>query len=122
MRAWTDQVLADVLVLTETHDRFNPGYASSCSSAPGRDGLHSPGHRWVTIWSKHTLEPLPTSDRERTTAARVHPEAAPAFLVYGMVLPWVGSSWRGHAPRGGAAFIEALRLQQSDWLNLRRQF
>lgn len=122
IRAWIERISADVLVLTETHDGFNPGYAYSCSSAPGRDGLHRPSHRWVSIWSKHALEPIPTSDRERTAAARVHPEAGQAFLVYGMVLPSVGSTWRGFPARGGTAFGEALRLQSSDWTQLRRRF
>jgi hypothetical protein len=122
MRAWTDQVSADVLVLTETHDAFSPGYAYRCASAPGRDGLHSLEHRWVTIWSKHEIEPLPASDRERTAAVRVFPVGEQPFVVCGVVLPWVGSAWRGHAPRGGVAFSEALRLQLSDWRNFRRMF
>jgi Endonuclease/Exonuclease/phosphatase family len=121
-RRWLDEIAADVLVLTETHDGFVPGYPFSCSSAPGRDGRHLALHRWVTVWSKFRLDPLVTADPERTTAVRIFPVQGAPFLVYGTVLPWIGSEWRGHASRGGVAFCESLKVQLGDWKKLRAQF
>ncbi len=118
MNVFTDQVQADVWVLTETHDRFTPGLAFSCSSEDGRDGSHNPGHRWVTIWSNSRLEPLVTSDKQRTTAARVFPQVGNPFVVYGTVLPWIGSEWQGHAATSGVAFGESLKVQAADWKQL----
>jgi hypothetical protein len=119
---WTHRIAADVWVLTETHDSFSPGLPFSCSSAAGRDGLHQPAHRWVTIWSSHRLEPLATNDPERTAATRVFCDVGPPFLVYGTVLPWIGSKWRNHPTAGGFAFREALKVQVSDWASLRLKF
>lgn len=53
-------------------------------------------------------EPLKTADEQRTAAARVTPESGAPFIVYGSVLPWVGSPWREHPSAGGAAFRAAL--------------
>lgn len=122
LRAHTDREGADVWVLTETHDGFTPGHAYAHSSSAGRDGLHKSEHRWVTIWSRYLLEPLETSDEERTTAAHVCPEGSAPFVVYGTVLPWEGSRWRGHPSAGGVAFREALAVQAADWMRLRREY
>jgi hypothetical protein len=119
MRRRTDEQGADVWVLTETHAGFTPGHPHSHSSAAGRDGLHKPEHRWATIWSRFPLEPIATSDEKRTAAARVLPESEAPFVVYGTVLPWVGSPWRGHPSAGGVAFREALAVQRTDWLRIR---
>lgn len=119
LRAWTDQVQADVYVLTETHDGFEPGHANCWSSDAGRDGSHHPAHRWVSIWSNERLEPIPTSDPKRTAAARVHPTDQEPFVVYGTVLPWMGSMWNGHHSKGGVAFRESLAVQLNDWRQLR---
>ncbi len=101
MRAYTDREQADVWVLTETHDGFSPGHGFSHSSAAGRDGLHNREHRWVTIWSRYPLDPLPISDEKRTAAARIKPESGPAFVIYGTVLPWIGSTWQEHPSAHG---------------------
>lgn len=122
LRTYTDPEQADVLVLTETNDGFNPGHAFSHSSTAGRDGLHKDGHRWVTIWSRHPMEPLRTSDKRRTAAARIKPESGTPFIVFGTVLPWIGSNWQEHPAAGGVAFREALAVQSADWLRLRREF
>lgn len=115
LRVFTDRIGADVWVLTETHDSFTPGHQFSCSSAEGRDGRHRPGHRWVSIWSTCELEPLPTSDAKRTVAARLHPKGSKPFIVYGCVLPWLGSAWEGYPAKGGVAFSESLKIQSADW-------
>lgn len=122
MRAYTDREQADVWVLTETHDGFSPGHGFSHSSAAGRDGLHNREHRWVTIWSRYPLDPLATSDEKRSAAARIKPESGPAFVIYGAVLPWIGSTWQEHPSAQGAAFRESLAVQAADWLKLRRDF
>ena len=71
MLKYLGQVDADLLVLSETHDGFNPGYMNVCSSAAGRDGRELKQHRWTSIWSDDELERLETKDKERTVAARV---------------------------------------------------
>jgi len=38
------------------------------------------------------------------------------------VLPWNGDNWRGYTSAGGVAFAEALKIQRTDWLSLRRRF
>ncbi len=122
IRYHTNREKADVWVLTETHDGFTPGHAFSHSSAPGRDGFHKHGHRWVSIWSRFPVEPLATSDENRTAAVRVVPESVSPFIVFGTVLPWIGSQWRGHPSRGGVAFREALSVQCADWIRLRNDY
>jgi len=115
---WLREVDADLWVLTETHDAITPGegYQALSTSASEREG--DPLERWVTIWSRYPLEPLATSDPERTVAARVaHPEEP--FSVYGTVLPWLGSAWRNVAAAHGEAFRAALELQLEDWKKLR---
>ena len=125
LREHTDRVGADVWVFTETHQDFTPGLPYACSSTEGRDRiprLDTSGDRWVMIWSRHRLEQLETSDPVRTVAARIYPEGANPFVVYGTVLPWNGDNWRGHFSTGGVDFGEALQLQQVDWLTLRDRF
>lgn len=122
IRLHTDREQADVWVLTETHDGFTPGHAYSHSSAPGRDRLHKPAHRWVTIWSRHPMAPLDTADKVRTAAARIHPDSGAPFVVYGTVLPWLGSTWLEHPSAGGVAFREAVRVQGADWVRLRQEY
>jgi len=76
--------------------------------------------RWTTIWSRFPIEPLAlTSDPIRAVAARIVPIGGAPIIVYGTVLPWLGSSWRGITARNGAAFSAALEAQASDWRALR---
>ena len=113
------QVAADLLVLTETHDGFNPGCKNVCSSIAGRDGKDLEQHRWASIWSNEELEPIETKDKERTVAAHVIPDKSEPFIVFATVLPWMGSGWRGYISKGGMAFRESLMVQKADWLRLR---
>lgn len=125
MRGHMDRENADVWVLTETHDGFNPGHTHthSHSSSPGRDnGTYLPEHRCVTIWSKFPAIPLVTTDKERTAATRITDSTGATFIVYGTVLPWVGSKWREHPSAGGVAFREALATQLNDWMRLRKEY
>ena len=116
------QVTADLLVLTETHDGFKPGYKNVCSSASGRDGKDLEQHRWASIWSNDELELLETNDKERTVAARVIPNKSEPFIVFATVLPWLGSTWHDHPSPGGVAFYESLKVQKADWQLLRDKY
>ena len=114
-----NRIASDLLVLTETHDGFNPGYENHCSSADGLRVDAGAGLRWATVWSNETLKVLGTSDESRTVAARVMPRNAEPFIVYATVLPWLGSKWRQYPSADGVAFQEALNLQKTDWLEIR---
>lgn len=124
LRQCTDEQNADVWVLTETHDVFSTGQAHSSSASARRDGtkLDGTGDRWVTITSKHPIQPLATTDGVRTHAARVSPKEIAPFVVFGTVLPWRGDKWRGFSSAGGVAFAEALKVQLADWRKLRAEF
>ena len=112
-------VAADVWVLTETHDSVIPGLDFQGVSTVGSDRPSEVGERWTTIWSRFPLEPLsPTSDPVRTVAARVLPPHGAPLIVYGTVLPWLGSRWRGIPGKDGRAFAAALACQESDWKKL----
>jgi hypothetical protein len=52
-------------------------------------------------------------------AARVVPTSGAPLVVFGTVLPWLGSSWSDITARNGAAFSAALEAQSSDWRALR---
>ncbi len=100
IRAHTDRERADIWVLTETHDGFTPGHAFSHSSAPGCDGDGEPEHRWVTIWSRHLIEPLTTSDLERQPPGSPRTRAIP-FSFTAPCSP--GSAARGTTTQAPAA-------------------
>jgi endonuclease/exonuclease/phosphatase family metal-dependent hydrolase len=114
-------VEADVWVLTETHDDVEPGPEYRSASTSGADRASGPGERWVSIWSRFPIEPLPsTSDPVRAVAARIAPARGTPLIVYGTVLPWLGSSWRGIEAVDGKAFEAALDVQAADWRAIRR--
>ena len=122
LRSYVDQEQADIWVLTEAHDGFSLGHPYSHSSAAGRDGKHKPEHHWVTVWSRFPMEQLTTSDEARTAAVRINWESCPPFIIFGTVLPWLGSEWRGFPSANGVAFREALAVQASDWKELRQAY
>jgi Endonuclease/Exonuclease/phosphatase family len=122
IRSHTDRVNADIWVLTEAHDAFTPGHAFTHSSSGGGDGHRHPQFRWVTIWSRYPVEPIDTSDDKRTAAVRVRPPSGAPFIVFGTVLPWIGSTWREHPSAGGVAFSAALSMQAEDWMQIRRDY
>lgn len=123
IRDWLHTIDADVWVLIETHDGVTPGPGYSCASSAEPDRASTSGERWVSIWSRYPIEQLPpTRDPARTVAARVMHPGAGAFLVYGTVLPWLGSTWRDYPARGGVAFRAALDAQVADWVDLRALF
>lgn len=116
VNAAINAIAADIIVLSETHDALDPGYAYQASSMEGRDGRHGKQHRWVGIHSNFRLEPQKTADACRTAAARIFHPSGP-ILVYGLVLPWKGSTWRDSATAD--AFAAALDLQIRDFSRLR---
>lgn len=105
---------ADVWVLTETDDRLSPGpdFAVVASGPPDRPGRDD--ERWVTIASRFPIVPVgPLSDPARSAAALVRPPGRTPLVVFGGVLPWRGSAWRGSG--GVAAYLAALEAQRDDW-------
>ena len=107
-------------VLTETHDSISPGPGFGRAATAGADRPGDSGERWTAIWSRFPIEALPpTSDPIRAVAARVVPPDGAPLIVYGTVLPWLGSPWREFAAANGRAFAEALEVQARDWRALR---
>jgi endonuclease/exonuclease/phosphatase family metal-dependent hydrolase len=106
---------ADVWVFSETHDVLSSSVASHLCSTRTQDRPCEDGERWVTIASRWALEPLATTDDARTAAALVHPPDACPFIVFGTVLPWLGSRWRDVDAPNGAAFAASLAVQLADW-------
>lgn len=114
------EIDADVWVLTESRRDLSPGpaYALVAESAPREEA--DADERWVTIWTR--LEggvPHVTRDDQFTACAKIAGRRDGALYVYGTVLPWRGSSWRGHASPDAQAYGEALSVQTDDWCELR---
>jgi endonuclease/exonuclease/phosphatase family metal-dependent hydrolase len=61
------------------------------------------------------------SDPARCAASLVSTPSAET-VVYGCVLPWNGSTWRGLPSKGGVAFEAAVTLYSGDWSRLRAAF
>lgn len=119
-RQWLSRIDADIWILTETHLGITPGnnYYSVASRMPDRPG--EDGERWVQIWVKTgELTPLDTSDEARTAAALLTLPNGQQWVLYGTVLPWLGSSWQEHPASQGQAFAAALAAQRGDWQQLR---
>ncbi len=117
----SESIRADVWILTETHASISPGPEFSVVTTEEPDPLHELGESWVSIWSRFPIERIgKTSDPSRAVAVRIVPEKARPLLIYGTVLPWVGSPWRDIPSKDGAAFSAALAAQLSDWVFLQR--
>jgi endonuclease/exonuclease/phosphatase family metal-dependent hydrolase len=113
---------ADVWILTETHTSLTPGADYRPVSSTGSDRKQEAGESWVTIWSRLEVLAMPqTVDPVRTACALLRMNGGRTLLVYGTVLPWLGSSWREHPATDGKAFAAALDAQRSDWLRIRSQ-
>lgn len=115
--------LSDIWFLTETHQDLSPhqGYFGIHSGTPDR--LFRPGERWSSIWSKWPIESLPSyaSDASRCVAGRVNQAELGEIILYGSVLPW-NTDPRAKESTSYEAFAEALDVQKSDWLKIRRNF
>lgn len=113
---------ADIWILTETHASLIPGLGFTSTTTEELDPIHEPGETWVTIWSRFPMESVThTSDPSRTCAARIVPNGSRPLVVYGTVLPWIGSPWQGIPSANGAAFSAALNAQLLDWVSLQRE-
>jgi exonuclease III len=120
LMAWIRKVNADVWVFTETHSEmkpaedFHPAVSTTKSDRPG-----DPGESWTAIWSRFPITGLGvSSDPARAVAARVEPSGRHPIVVYGAVLPWLGSAWGIVPADNGAAFAAALEAQARDWKSL----
>jgi hypothetical protein len=117
---------ADIWVLTEIHRNF---IASDLYDKDGslnryecileslETGEIRDGH-WVSVWAKKSLHGKSESKierTERTVCAMFDSIGEIPIWVYGTVLPWLGSSWKGIRNAGGAAFKAALDGQKNDW-------
>ena len=56
-----------------------------------------------------------SSDPAGAVTARVEPPGRRPIVVYGTVLPWLGSAWRHVSAGNGAAFAAAVEAQTGDW-------
>ena len=119
---WLEQVAADVWVLTESHAELDRRFAHHHSSSPGRDGDEDVRSRWVTIGCASDIEALPVSDPVRSAAGRLELSGVGHCVVFGTVLPWLGSRWRDVEARDGNAFAAALEVQCADWVRLRARY
>jgi len=123
---WIARINADLWIFTETHTAASPGagYQSVVSDLATTD---TPGDgRWVQIWVRdqglRQVSPLATADPDRTTCALIELENGGRCLVYGTVLPWLGSAWRTYGAEDGVAFLAALAVQQADWQRLQNVY
>lgn len=109
------EIDADVWVLTETRDDFAPGakYRAVASSDPRPDGKIV--ERWVTIWTRPPGGVARSTRDGEFTACAVLPRTPVGPLTeYGTVLPWRGSTWRGHASAGAEAYMEKTAAWHSE--------
>ncbi|QQE65128.1 hypothetical protein GFS31_18130 [Leptolyngbya sp. BL0902] len=127
-RHWIDHTDADLWIFTETHPEFTlAGYRSVISDRveAGANGCRDETH-WIHLAVReHDLRsvlPLMTADPERTACALIDLDSGGQCLVYGTVLPWLGSSWRGYSGKAGESFLAALAVQQADWQRLRQRY
>lgn len=120
LEAWMRRSPADIWVLTESRDSLTPGasYVPIAASTPGKRGDND--ERWVTIWSRLPgARSLAPRDEEFAACATIAVPGGDRVTVYGSVLPWHGSVWRGIRSAEGAAFAAALDLHAADWRHLR---
>jgi hypothetical protein len=116
--------IADIWVLTETHDDLVPPNCSNVAHSEPRPKNWwriRPGSRWVSIWSKYpiikNLVPL-SSDNQRTVTALIDLGERKTLLVYGTVLPWKDDrkipGWFEHE--------RVITLQGKEWMELRKAY
>jgi len=112
----------DILVLTETDERFRPvGYTKISATTPREDSDEN--ERWTMIWAKtDSISEKPvdieTFDTSRTTCS-VLGLRGNKLIVYGTVLPWLGSTWCGFDST--ISFYKALKMQAYEWRLFQRE-
>jgi len=115
--------VADIWVLTETHDDLDLSPTHSPVSTVQRPAGR-PGGRWATIWSRWPIvERVVVGDPVRTVAAVVEGPRGP-LLVYGTVMPWGSDPGPDLAnpARGWTEQDRVLRLQVAEWQDLQRRY
>lgn len=106
----------DILVLTETDEQFQPpGYTRISATTPRENSDEN--ERWTMIWAKNDSNPnllmdIDTFDTSRTTCSVLRVKNI-ELMVYGTVLPWVGSAWCGFDAT--VSFHKALKVQAYEW-------
>lgn len=110
-------IQAKVWILTETQKGFNPGEDFCMVAESDQASDLPPNRRWTTIWAHRSLSgtQVKTLDSERTACARFKLPGELILHVYGTVLPWLGSTWKGFHGTEGKAFLAALAEQMKDW-------
>jgi hypothetical protein len=123
IRSRIADVDAAIWILTETNDRavdLGLSHPHRVSSEPIA-GLHGPGERWTTIWSKYPVEQVETYDAKVTACASVATPAG-SILIYGTVLPWHAAKGPDGVTKSWAEFHRVLPLQSLDWVRLKKRF
>jgi endonuclease/exonuclease/phosphatase family metal-dependent hydrolase len=123
IRSCMATVSADCWVLTETRT----------SIAPGNDyrGVHSRAHpsrrpdpdeRWVSVWSRWPIRPIPIRASPWSATAIVEAEFGP-MIVHGLVLPYqLEPSADGGRASHWTEFSKEVARQAQDWGALRREY
>jgi len=119
IEAVMSEIYTDIWILTETHKdiALTPYHSLVCEE---EDKERSPGERWSALLSRYPIESLNhfVSDKKRCVAGKFeHPQFG-TIVIYALVLPWIGSQWRGIPSQDGAAFAAALDIYRSDWVRL----
>jgi hypothetical protein len=113
------KVQADIWILTETRDSMSPGaeYRRVAASAAQARGEND--ERWVSIWTRLPAAIARAAGDEKYSACAIITLSSGALLaVFGTVLPWRGSKWRGLPSANACAFDAALGVQSQDWRDL----
>jgi hypothetical protein len=111
----------DIWVLTESHAKVTPGDGYTLIARSGRAGATDADESWVAIWSRLDGAPVATTDRDRTAAVEVPIGSSRSLVVFGTVLPWLGSAWGNVSAADGAAFKASLAEQVSDWTRIQAE-
>lgn len=110
---------ADIWVLTETVRSLVPGSEFAGEHTDTPDRASTPDEAWVSVWTRFPIsQRLPTRDPARSVAVRIETPGRPT-VVFGTVLPWLGSRWKQFPGADGVAFQKAVELQREDWLAIR---
>lgn len=90
-----EEVHAQVWVLTETQRGFYPGNGFHLVAESEKANDLNDDQRWVAIWANQSVSVpcLKTKGDERTACAQFEIDGGRILIVYGTVLPWVGSTW-----------------------------
>lgn len=115
--------VADLWVLTETHDELDLSPTHEALTSAQRP-TGRPGGRWTTIWTRWpVVERLHVDDPFRTVAAVLNSPVGP-LVAFGTVLPWHSDTGhlRANPMKQWAEQDRVLPLQVAEWRRLRQNF